>query len=53
MLENLEIVEAEFGSVRGFLLELKREFGREDKELVKVGELKKMEQEGKIMEKFV
>jgi len=35
-----------------FLLELKKEFGG-DKELVKVAELRRMEQGGKTMEEFV
>ena len=43
----------EFGSAGEFLLELKKEFGRKDKKLVKVAELKRMEQGGKTMEEFV
>jgi len=38
---------------REFLLELKKEFGGEDEESVKVAELKKMEQGEKTMEEFV
>jgi len=53
VLEDLETGEVEFRSTGEFLLELKREFGRENKESVKVGELKRMEQGGKTMEKFV
>jgi len=36
-----------------FLLELKKEFGGGNEELVKVAELKRIEQGEKIMEKFV
>ena len=34
-------------------MSLKREFGGEEKESMKVAELRKLEQEGKIMEEFV
>jgi len=43
VLGDLETEEAKFGSAGEFLLELKREFGRRDKESVKVGELKRIE----------
>jgi len=33
-----------------FLSDLKKEFGREDNKTIKVAELKKVEQEGKIIE---
>jgi len=36
-----------------FLVEIKREFRRGDEKMVKVAELKELEQEGKTMEKFV
>jgi len=36
-----------------FLMDLKKKFGREDNEMIKVVELKKMEQENRMMEKFV
>ena len=35
------------------MLEIKREFGGRDKELVKVAELKKIEQGGRTMEEFI
>ena len=35
------------------MAEIKKEFGEGDEELVKVAELKKIEQEGRIMEEFV
>jgi len=37
---------------RKFLLKLKKEFGGEDEKLAKVGELKRIEQGEKTMEKF-
>ena len=36
-----------------FLSSLKKEFGREEEELVKVVELRKLEQERRMMEEFV
>ena len=55
LLEDLESEEVEFRSAGEFSLELKKEFGGGDKELVKIVELKKkkIEQGGKIMEEFV
>ena len=53
LLEDLESKEVEFKLAGEFLLELKKEFGREDKELIKVVELKRIEQEGRTIEKFV
>jgi len=53
LLENLELEEVEFGSVGEFLLELKKEFVGGDDELIKIVELKRIEQEGKTMEEFV
>jgi len=42
LLENLETGETEFGLVGEFLLELRKEFGEEDEESVKVTELKRI-----------
>ena len=53
MLEDLEIGELEYESAGEFLAGLKREFGGEDEEVVKVAELKRIEQEGKTMEEFI
>ena len=36
-----------------FLANIKKEFGGEDKEIVKVAELKRLKQRGKIIEEFV
>ena len=53
MLENLEKRLLEYKIAREFLTDIKKEFGRGDEKIVKVAELKKLEQEGKIMEEFV
>ena len=53
MLEELETGEIEFESIGEFLAEIKREFRGGDEELVKVAELKKIEQGGKTMEEFM
>ena len=45
MIEELEVEE--------FLMSLKKEFGRGEEESAKAAELRKLEQEGKMMEKFV
>ena len=42
-----------YETVEEFLTSLKKEFGRREEELVKAAELRKLEQEGKMMEKFV
>ena len=43
----------EYESVEEFLVAIKKEFRGGKKETVKVAELKKLEQGGKIMEEFV
>ena len=53
VMEELESEEVEYESVKEFLTNLKREFGGGEEELVKVAELRKLEQEGKAMEEFV
>jgi len=53
ILEDLEVGEVEYESAEEFLIEIKKEFGGGDKELVKVVELKRIEQEGRSMEEFV
>ena len=53
MMEELESGEVEYESVEEFLTNLKREFGGEEEESVKVAELRKLEQEGKTMEEFI
>ena len=53
VLEELEAEELEFKTVGEFLAEIKKEFGEGEEESVKAVELRKLEQEGKIMEEFV
>ena len=53
MLEDLKGGLLEYKTVGEFLADIKKEFGREDKERVKVAELKRLEQGEKIIEKFV
>jgi len=53
MMEELEAGELEFESVGELLAEIKKEFGGGDEESVKVAELKKIEQGGRMMEEFV
>ena len=53
ILEDLERGLLEYETVGEFLADIKKEFGGGDKESVKVTELKKVKQEGKIMEEFV
>ena len=49
MLKDLKSEEIEFGSTGNFLLKLRKEFGEEDKELVKVAKLRKIEQRRKTI----
>ena len=49
-MEELEIGEMEFELAGEFLAEIRRGFGGGDEELVKVAELKKIEQEGRTIE---
>jgi len=53
VMKELETGEIEFESVREFLAEIRKEFRGRDEELVKVAELKKIEQGGRTMEEFV
>ena len=49
----MEEGEVKYEMVEEFLSSLKKEFGREEEELVKVVELRKLEQERRMMEEFV
>jgi len=51
-LEDLEGGLLEYKTVGEFLVGIKKEFGGGDKKSVKVVELKRLEQEGKIMKEF-
>ena len=53
ILEDLEAGEVKYESAVEVLTEIKKEFGGGDEELVKVAELKRMEQGGQNMEEFV
>ena len=53
ILEDLEVGELEFEVVGEFLAEIKKDFGTGEKESVKVAELRKLEQGGRMMEEFV
>ena len=53
ILEDLEGGLLEYETAEEFLADIKKEFGRGDKEIVKIAELKRLEQGGKTMEKFV
>ena len=53
IMEELEIGEMEYKTVEEFLTALKKEFGRGEKESVKVAELRKLEQGERTMEEFV
>jgi len=53
ILEDLEAELLEYKIVKEFLVEIKKKFGGEDEETVKVVELKRLEQGGKTMEKFI
>ena len=52
-MEDLEEGALEYESVEEFLIAIKKEFGGGKKELVKVAELKKLEQGERMMEEFV
>ena len=53
VLKDLEEGILEYELVGEFLAAIKKEFGEEEEELIKVAELKKLEQGGKTIEEFV
>jgi len=53
MLNDLEEEVMEYESVGEFLMAIKKEFGGRDEESVKIAELKKLKQGGRIIEKFM
>ena len=53
MLEDLEGRLLEYEIVGEFLTDIREEFGEGDEEMVKVAELKRLEQRRKTIEKFV
>jgi len=52
ILEDLEGELLEYKNIREFLVDIRKEFGEEDEESVKVTELRRLEQERKTM-KFI
>ena len=52
-MEELESGKVEYKLVEEFLMSLKREFGGEEEESMKIAKLRKLKQEEKIMEEFV
>ena len=52
-MKDLKIEILEYIMIGEFLTDLKKEFGRGDDEMIKVMELKKVEQGSKTMENFV
>jgi len=52
-MEELEAGEVEYKTAEEFLISLKKEFGRDEEELVKTAELRKQEQGGRTMEEFM
>ena len=53
MLEDLKGELLKYETVGEFLADLKKEFGKGDEKTVKVVKLKRLEQGGRIIEKFV
>jgi len=53
VMEELEAGEVEYETAEEFLMSLKKEFSGGEKESVKVVELRKLEQGGRTMEKFI
>ena len=52
-MEDLESKSLNYVTVGEFLSDLKKEFGRENNKMIKVAELKKVEQGSRTIEKFV
>ena len=50
VMEESEAGEIKYETVEEFLMSLKKKFGRGEEELVKVAELRKLEQREKMME---
>ena len=53
ILEDLEDGLLEYETVGKFLTDIRKEFGGEDEESVKVAKLKRLEQRGRTIEEFV
>ena len=53
VIKNLKSEELEYITIEEFLMDLKKEFGREDNKTMKMTDLKKVEQESRTIKKFV
>ena len=53
IMEEIEAGEVEYESAEEFLISLRKEFGEGEEESIKAVELRKLEQEGRTMEKFM
>ena len=53
ILENLEKGLLEYEIIGEFLADIRKKFGRGDRESVKIAELRRLEQESKMIEEFV
>ena len=53
IMEELEVGEVEYESVEEFLISLRKEVGGGEEDLVKAAELRKLEQGGRMMKKFM
>jgi len=53
VMKELEVGEMEYEIAEEFLTVLKKKFGGEEEEAVKVAELRKLEQGGRMMEEFI
>ena len=53
VLEDLEVEVLEYETVKEFLANIKKEFRRRDEKIVKVTELKNLEQKEKTIKEFV
>ena len=53
ILEDLEVGSLEYETVEEFWTDLKKEFGGGDNKTIKVTELKRIEQESRMIEEFV
>ena len=53
IMEELEVGKVEYESVEEFLISLRKEFRGGEEELVKAAELRKLEQGGRMMKKFM
>ena len=53
MMEELEVGEIEYESIKEFFTSMKKEFGGGEEETTKAAELRQLEQGGRLMEEFV